>query len=85
MYWSCPTSSTSTARSSLLAASWTERRRLYTESARRAVHICAISEFTRQTLIERLGIVPERVTTTHLAADPIFEPGARRAATTGVC
>ena len=53
-----------------------ERRRLYTESARRAVHICAISEFTRQTLIERLGIVPERVTTTHLAADPIFEPGS---------
>ena len=53
-----------------------ERRRLYTNSAHRAVHICAISEFTRETLIERLGMAPERVTTTHLAADPIFEPGS---------
>jgi glycosyltransferase involved in cell wall biosynthesis len=53
-----------------------ERRRLYTQSAHRAAHICAISEFTRQTLIERLGIAPERVTTTRLAADPIFEPGS---------
>ncbi len=51
-----------------------ERRRLYTASAKRAAHICAISEFTRQTLIERLGIPPERVTTTQLAADPIFHP-----------
>ena len=51
-----------------------ERRRLYSVSAKRATHICAISEFTRQTLIERLGIPPERVTTTHLAADPIFHP-----------
>ncbi len=53
-----------------------ERRRLYRESAERASHVCAISEFTRQTLIERLGIAPERVTTTHLAADPIFHPGS---------
>jgi glycosyltransferase involved in cell wall biosynthesis len=51
-----------------------ERRRLYTASAKRAAHICAISEFTRQTLIERLGIAPERITTTHLAADPMFHP-----------
>lgn len=53
-----------------------ERRRVYTRSAHRAAHICAISEFTRQTVIERLGIAPERVTTTRLAADPIFEPGS---------
>ena len=53
-----------------------ERRHLYSVSAKRAAHICAISEFTRQTLIERLGIPPERVTTTHLAADPIFHPGS---------
>jgi glycosyltransferase involved in cell wall biosynthesis len=53
-----------------------ERRRLYTQSAQRAAHICAISEFTRQTLIERLGISPDRVTTTHLAADPIFHTGS---------
>ena len=53
-----------------------ERRRLYTASAKQAAHVCAISEFTRQTLIQRLGLAPERVTTTHLAADPIFHPGS---------
>jgi glycosyltransferase involved in cell wall biosynthesis len=53
-----------------------ERRRVYTASARQASHICAISEFTRQTLIERLGIAPERITTTHLAADTVFHPGS---------
>jgi glycosyltransferase involved in cell wall biosynthesis len=51
-----------------------ERRRLYTASARQAAHICAISEFTRQTLMERLGIPGERITTTPLAADPAFHP-----------
>ncbi len=57
-----------------------ERRRIYTASAQRAAHICAMSEFTRQTLIERLGIPPDRITTTHLAADPMFhsESSARR-------
>jgi glycosyltransferase involved in cell wall biosynthesis len=49
-----------------------QRRRIYSDAARRARHICAISEFTRQTLIERLRIDPARVTTTHLAADPLF-------------
>ena len=53
-----------------------ERRRTYTSSARRAAHICAISEFTRHTLIERLDIPPDRVTTAHLAADPMFHPGS---------
>jgi glycosyltransferase involved in cell wall biosynthesis len=51
-----------------------ERRRVYTDSIRHADHVCAISDFTRQTLIERLGIPPDRVTTTHLAADPLFHP-----------
>jgi glycosyltransferase involved in cell wall biosynthesis len=37
------------------------------------VHLCAISDFTRNTLIERMGVAPERVTTAHLAADPLFE------------
>jgi glycosyltransferase involved in cell wall biosynthesis len=49
-----------------------ERRRLYGDSIRRADQICAISEFTRQTLIERLGVAPEKITTIHLAADPAF-------------
>ena len=48
------------------------RKRLYTESIHIADHLCAISEFTRQTLIEVLGVPAERITTTHLAADPIF-------------
>jgi glycosyltransferase involved in cell wall biosynthesis len=51
-----------------------ERRRVYTDSIRRADHLCAISEFTRGTLIEKLGIAPERVTTVPLAADPAFVP-----------
>jgi glycosyltransferase involved in cell wall biosynthesis len=51
-----------------------ERRHAYADSARRAVRVCAISEFTRQTLIERLGVEPAAVITTHLAADPLFHP-----------
>ena len=51
-----------------------ERRRLYTDAARRADHICAISEFTRQTLIDKLGVDPDRVTTVPLAADASFRP-----------
>jgi glycosyltransferase involved in cell wall biosynthesis len=49
-----------------------ERRRLFGDSIRRAAHICAISEFTRQSLIERLNVAPDRVTTVALAAAPIF-------------
>lgn len=63
-----------------------ERKRLYTDAVRRADHICAISEFTRQTLIDRLGVPPDRVTAIPLAADPIFcseAPSARDAATLG--
>jgi len=51
-----------------------ERRRIYTDSIRQADHICAISEFTRRTLIERLAVPPAKVTTVPLAADPIFRP-----------
>lgn len=55
-----------------------ERKKIYTDSIRHADHLCAISEFTRQTLIERLGIAPELITTTHLAADPIYHPDRRK-------
>ena len=51
-----------------------ERRRIYTESIRRAELICAVSEFTRRTLIERLGTPPEKIVAVPLAADPIFRP-----------
>jgi glycosyltransferase involved in cell wall biosynthesis len=49
-----------------------ERIRLYRDSIARATHLCAISEFTRQTLIERLDVAPDRVTTIPLAADAAF-------------
>jgi glycosyltransferase involved in cell wall biosynthesis len=51
-----------------------ERRTLHNRSAREAAHVCAISEFTRRTLIERLGVPPERVTTVYPAASPLFHP-----------
>jgi glycosyltransferase involved in cell wall biosynthesis len=51
-----------------------ERRRIYGDAIRRADHICAISEFTRKTLIERLGVDPTRVTAIPLAAGPAFGP-----------
>ena len=56
------------------AAALAERRKLYSESAHRADHICAISEFTRQTLIDTLGVDGARVTTIPLAADADFSP-----------
>jgi glycosyltransferase involved in cell wall biosynthesis len=49
-----------------------ERRKVYGDAIKRADHICAISEFTRQTLIERMDVPPEKVTAIPLAADPIF-------------
>jgi glycosyltransferase involved in cell wall biosynthesis len=57
-----------------------ERRRIYTDSIQRADHICAISEFTRRTLIDRLNVPPQKVTAVLLAADPIFRADADRAA-----
>jgi glycosyltransferase involved in cell wall biosynthesis len=51
-----------------------ERRRIYTDAVRRADHICAISEFTRQTLIDKLGVPGDKVTTVLLAADPMYQP-----------
>jgi len=48
------------------------RKRLYTDSINIANHLCAISEFTRQTLIDVVGVPAEQITTTYLAADPIF-------------
>jgi glycosyltransferase involved in cell wall biosynthesis len=51
-----------------------ERRRVFNGSAIQADHIIAISEHTRQSLLDRLGIDPDRVTTAHLAADARFQP-----------
>jgi len=49
-----------------------ESRRVYCDSIHNATHLCAISEFTRQTLINKLHISPDNITTILLAADPIF-------------
>jgi glycosyltransferase involved in cell wall biosynthesis len=52
------------------------RRYLYGASARRSAIVIAISEHARQTLIERLGLEPERVRTIHLGVDlERFAPG----------
>jgi glycosyltransferase involved in cell wall biosynthesis len=53
-----------------------ERRRIYRDALTRARHVCAISEFTRTTLVERLGLPASKVTVTPLAADPMFELGS---------
>lgn len=55
-----------------------ERTRVFGEAIRRADHLIAISEYTRQTVIERHAVAPERIHTVHLAADPIFCPANRR-------
>ena len=47
----------------------TYRRFLYGASARRSRIVIAISEHARETLIERLGLSPERVRTIHLGVD----------------
>jgi glycosyltransferase involved in cell wall biosynthesis len=45
------------------------RRYLYGASARRSEIVIAISEHGRETLVERLGLEPERVRTIHLGVD----------------
>ncbi|NQT32906.1 MAG: glycosyltransferase [Candidatus Omnitrophica bacterium] len=49
-----------------------ERTRIFSHSITQADHLIAISEYTRQTIIERFKIDPDRIKTIHLAADPIF-------------
>jgi glycosyltransferase involved in cell wall biosynthesis len=45
------------------------RRVVYRATARRSRIVIAISEHARETLIERMGLAPERVRTIHLAVD----------------
>jgi len=44
-------------------------------SARRAAHVLAISQRTKDDLIELYGIAEEKITVTPLAPDPDFRPG----------
>ncbi len=60
-------------------AALAERRRLYLDAAQRADHICTLSEFSRRTIIERLGVEPDRISAVHLAADSIFQSEDRPA------
>jgi glycosyltransferase involved in cell wall biosynthesis len=60
----------------------TTRRTIYRPSAERALRIIAISAFTRQTLIDRYDIAPEKIEVVPLAAGPQFfrHPGSDRIA-----
>lgn len=53
-----------------------ESRRYYADqiewAVQRADHISADSHHTRQDLIDRLNVPPEKVTTVHLAANPVY-------------
>jgi glycosyltransferase involved in cell wall biosynthesis len=51
-----------------------ELRALLADGLGRADHVCAISEFTRRTLIDRLGVPAEKVSVTPLAAAESFRP-----------
>jgi glycosyltransferase involved in cell wall biosynthesis len=44
-------------------------------SARHAAHVLAVSERTRDDVVEQYGIPPERITVTPHGADPGFSPG----------
>lgn len=52
------------------------RRHTHERSARHAHLVIAISQFVRQSVIERLGIAPERVRAIHLGVDhELYRPG----------
>ncbi|MCI5224977.1 MAG: hypothetical protein D3924_20495, partial [Candidatus Electrothrix sp. AR4] len=53
-------------------ASLNSRRLLYSFFKDRADCFLAISEFTKQTMVERLDIPPEKIKVTHLAADDLL-------------
>jgi glycosyltransferase involved in cell wall biosynthesis len=48
------------------------RKGLYEPSIRHAKHIIAISKFTRQTLIERFEVAPDKISVVHLGVDARF-------------
>jgi glycosyltransferase involved in cell wall biosynthesis len=50
------------------------RKKIYTESIMKADYICAISEFTRQCILEKINVDPEKVGVVPLAFDPFCLP-----------
>ncbi|MEE4140299.1 glycosyltransferase family 4 protein [Pseudomonas viridiflava] len=45
---------------------------LFTNSIRKADHIITISEYSKQDMVQHLGIAPERISVTPLGVDPIY-------------
>ena len=43
-------------------------------AARRAAMVLTDSEYSKQDIVRRYRVPPEKITVTHLAADPIFQP-----------
>ncbi len=50
------------------------RKSTYLPSAKKARHIITVSEFTRQSVIQRYNISPEKITAVHHGISPIFKP-----------
>lgn len=50
----------------------------YSISIEHADQIVTISDFTRQTIIDRMKVLPEKVTTAYLGVDPIFQEPAQQ-------
>ena len=67
-------------RDPTVMGAWERRvfRTLVPRSARRAARILAISERTRDDLVELYGIRAEKIVVTPLGVDPDFRPGAER-------
>jgi glycosyltransferase involved in cell wall biosynthesis len=63
-----------------LMGAWEQRvfQSVVPRSARRAARILAISERTRDDLVELYGIPRDRIVVTPLGVDPDFRPGGRR-------
>jgi len=53
---------------------WFYARPMFNFVARRADHIFAVSNYSRERIIKRLNVNPSKVTVTHLAAGPQFRP-----------
>jgi glycosyltransferase involved in cell wall biosynthesis len=65
--------------SSLMGARETAIFRLVVpRSARRARRVLAISQRTKDDLVELYGLPPDKIVVTPLAADPVFRPGGTR-------
>ena len=54
-----------------------ERRRVIGDSINHAERLISISEHTKKTVVQKLGIDPRKITTAYPAADPIFLDKAR--------